>query len=113
LLSGHFDETNYVPATQPEFCRLAQRIVIKVDDKLSRAYPARQGAEVLVRTVDGRRLSRQLANVAPANAANVTDRFLAAAESRFGPERAAALSATIDSLETLADAGRLVAACAA
>jgi 2-methylcitrate dehydratase PrpD len=111
LLTGRFDEAAYLPARWPAIGALASRIVIEIDDVLTRAYPDRQGAVVSFRTTDGRRSSRELENVVAASSETVAARFLQAAQDRLGPEKAARLGALIDSLESLEDASRLAFEC--
>lgn len=108
LLTASFDEANYMPTAQPAITSLARLIEVVVDEDLTRAYPARQGARVSVTSKTGQRLEQAVDDVAPASAVLIRDRFLAAADERLGRARAEALVQMIDSLEDVDDAGRLV-----
>lgn len=111
LTTGHFAESNYLPENQPGICRVASRIRLLVDDELTRAYPSRQGAEVSVRTNDGRRLSRQLKNVVAASAELVRTRFEETARRALGDTTAAKLVAMIDAIDSVDDVSPLLSAC--
>lgn len=107
LLTGTFDEANYVPARQTAITELAPRVSLRVDDELTRAYPARQAAEVVVMLRGGGTLRHAVADVVPASEGLVRERFVDAACEALGPARARALLDCVESLETLDDAGEL------
>jgi len=111
LLTGHFDESNYLTDGDTPIASVAARTRLLADDVLTRAYPARQGAEVSVRTVDRRRLSRQRRNVAPASDETVQARFEAAATDCLGQAATARLKSMLDSLASLDDASLVPAEC--
>src|SRR5690606_15073268 len=70
---GHTEEA-YRPQAQPEVVRLAALAAVEVDDALTSAFPARQGAEVIVETRAGDTLSCRYDDVVPASAAEVEQR---------------------------------------
>jgi 2-methylcitrate dehydratase PrpD len=107
LCTGKFDERNYDPIQQPEIVRVARLVSVEVDDGLTRAFPAQQGAEVHVELENGRRLSARRESVTPASDELVRARFALAANEVLGIQACRALLALIDGLETEADAGEL------
>ncbi|HEY7671945.1 MAG TPA: MmgE/PrpD family protein [Gammaproteobacteria bacterium] len=107
LCTGNFDERNYEPARQPEIARVARLVSLEVDDALTRAFPAKQGAAVDVELNDGRRLSARRESVTPASDELVRARFALAANEVLGIQACRAALAFIDGLEAEADAGAL------
>jgi 2-methylcitrate dehydratase PrpD len=107
LCTGTFDERNYEPERQPEIVRVARLVSLEIDDALTRAFPAQQGAEVHVELDNGRRLSVRRASVTPASDELVRARFALAANEVLGIQACRALLASVDGLEALADAGEL------
>jgi 2-methylcitrate dehydratase PrpD len=109
LLTGRFDEASYVPTEQPRIAALARKVGVEVDETLTRAYPTRQAAAVIVTLKNGQHVEHAVADVAPASGTLIRKRFIEAASARLGNERANQLLAAIDSLESSDDAARLVA----
>jgi 2-methylcitrate dehydratase PrpD len=107
LCTGNFDERNYDPAQRPEIARVARLVSLEIDDALTRAFPAQQGAEVHVELGNGRRLSVRRGSVTPASDELVRERFALAANEALGTQAWRALLAFIDRLEAEADAGDL------
>jgi 2-methylcitrate dehydratase PrpD len=107
LRYGDFEERNYVPQQNPEVLTIATRTRIEVDDELTKAFPAKQGAEVIVQTRAGDELRERVADVVPTDEAGVRARFAAAADAALGLAAAARLSELVDGLERLADAAEL------
>ena len=107
LCTGTFDERNYDPVQQPEITRVARLVSLEIDDTLTRAFPAKQGAEVRVELRNGKNLTARRESVTPASDDLVRTRFAAAAAEVLGAPRARALLGFIDRLETEADAGEL------
>ena len=108
LLRGNFDESNYDPADHPDVVALAGKVAVEIDDALTRAYPERQAATVVVELAGGRRLEQSVANVAPASSELVRERFLAAAATRLGRRPAARLLDFIETIETSDDVSTLL-----
>jgi 2-methylcitrate dehydratase PrpD len=107
LAHGNFAERNYVPQQNAEVLALAKRISVEIDPAFTSAFPAKQGAAVIVRTRDGRTLEQSLDNVEPTDADGVHERFFAAASSALGETRARELDALIGTLESCANAAEL------
>jgi 2-methylcitrate dehydratase PrpD len=99
LVHGNFDERNYVPATNREVTSLAALTTLEVDAELSKAFPGKQGAEVIVRTRSGDEWRERLDDIVPTDADGVRERFVAAAAARLGEAAAAELSGLVSELE--------------
>jgi 2-methylcitrate dehydratase PrpD len=99
LVKGHFDEENFLTASQPALLRLAARCSLLIDKAFTRAYPGRQGAEVIVYGSAGERWSQRVSDVVPAGEAEVRERFQLAATRALGLEQAERLASEIDALE--------------
>jgi 2-methylcitrate dehydratase PrpD len=99
LVKGHFDEANFVPASQPALLRLAARCNLLIDKAFTRAYPGRQGAEVIVYGSAGERWSQRVSDVVPAGEDEVRERFQRAATRALGVEQADKLATELDALE--------------
>ncbi|HET8696861.1 MAG TPA: MmgE/PrpD family protein, partial [Gammaproteobacteria bacterium] len=110
LLHGDFAETNYVPQQNADVLTLATKTRLEVDDELTKAFPAKQGAEVIVQTRAGDELRERVADVTPTGADGVRARFAAAAATALGEARAAALRDLVNGLERVADAAELARA---
>lgn len=109
LLRGAVDETSYQRLDDPAVMALAAKITVEADDGFTAAFPAKQGAEVVVRLKGGKTLSRQLANVVPADVDLIQSRFRAAAGKAIGESRAKVLEAAVSDLEHDKDVGALMA----
>jgi 2-methylcitrate dehydratase PrpD len=107
LRHGDFDEGNYVPQRNSDVLTIATKTRLEIDDDLTEAFPAKQGAEVIVQTRAGDELRERVEDVVPADAAQVRARFAAAAAAVLGERQAARLSDLVDGLESLADAAAL------
>jgi 2-methylcitrate dehydratase PrpD len=112
LRYGEVVERNYLQLGDVEVARLLAHTRIEVDDAMTRAFPARQGAEVEVSLREGATRRARLDDLVPATPEEVRARFRIAAEAALGPARARELAAAVDSLDRLKDAGRLAALCA-
>jgi 2-methylcitrate dehydratase PrpD len=107
LCTGDFAESNYEAADQTEIRRVAKLVTLEVDDALTRAFPGKQGAEVVVVTKDGRQETAHHANVAPASDDTVRERFRAAATGALGGRAAEELYTVVTTLETRSDVSEL------
>jgi 2-methylcitrate dehydratase PrpD len=107
LVHGDFAERNYVPQQNAEVLQLAALTRLEVDAELTKAFPAQQGAEVVVQTRAGDTLAERVDDVVPTNAAGVHERFVAAARAALGDTRAAELDAAIGALESCENAAEL------
>ena len=107
LARGNFAERNYVPQQNPDVQALAKRITVVVDDGYTKAFPAKQGAAVVVQTRAGKMLEHRADNLEPTDPDGVHERFFAAASERLGSERASELDAMIGNLEQCGNAADL------
>jgi 2-methylcitrate dehydratase PrpD len=108
LLRGTVDEESYRRLDDAALLRLAGLIHVEADDGFTAAYPGKQGAEVTVELADGRRLSRRLADVVPADLDLIRRRFRNAASATIGAAAAQALETAVDDLADCADVGALM-----
>jgi 2-methylcitrate dehydratase PrpD len=109
LIEAGVSEKNFALLNDPRLHRLIGLTTLEVDEQMTRAYPARQGSEVEVRTVDGETQRVHLDDVVNATAAEVRERFGRAVAGTLGPARAREIEGCIDTLESSEDAGRLAA----
>jgi 2-methylcitrate dehydratase PrpD len=107
LARADFSERNYVPQENPEIQALAKRVSVEIDPGFTSAFPAKQGAAIVVRTRDGKALEQSASNLEPTDAEGVHERFFAAASARLGEERARELDRLIGTFEQCADARTL------
>jgi 2-methylcitrate dehydratase PrpD len=107
LRHGNFDESNYVPQRNSDVLTIATKTRLEIDDELTKAFPAKQGAEVIVYTRAGDELSERVEDVVPTDEDGVRARFAAAASAVLGERQAARLADLIGGLESLAHAAAL------
>jgi 2-methylcitrate dehydratase PrpD len=107
LAHANLAERNYVPQQNPDVLSLAKRVKVEIDPAFTSAFPAKQGAAVVVRTRDGKTFEQALSNVEPTDPDGVHERFFAAASASLGETRARELDALIGTLESCADAATL------
>jgi 2-methylcitrate dehydratase PrpD len=111
LARGEIDEDNYASLEDPEILRLVAAIDLEGDASFTAAFPAMQGAEVIVHLRNGKTIRHSLPDVVPATAEEIRTRFRAATAPVIGEDRARRLEETIDGCERLTDAGIIAAAC--
>ena len=109
LLTGRVDEANFELLRDARLHRLIGLTSLIIDEDMTQAYPAEQGAEVRVRESDGTTHRVRLADVVNASPEAVRLRFMAALEQGLGVERAGTVAAFIDRLEHAEDVGQLAA----
>jgi hypothetical protein len=107
LRYGNFDERNYVPQQNADVLTIATRTRLEVDDELTKAFPAKQGAEVIVHTRAGDELRERVEDVVPTDEAGVRERFAAAATAVLGSSAAERLGELVDGLDLVIDAADL------
>lgn len=107
LAHGDFAERNYIPQENAEVQALARRVSVEIDDGFTNAFPAKQGAAVIVRTEAGQTFEQSMDNLEPTDTDGVHERFFAAASSELGEARARDLDRLIGTLETCDDAAEL------
>jgi 2-methylcitrate dehydratase PrpD len=108
ILGKKIDETSYRHLDDPALLKLAAKVTAEVDPELTAAFPAKQGAEVIVTLKDGRKLSRRLPDVIPADIRLIRSRFDGAATAAIGAGKAKALAAAVDGLDRSDDVGSLM-----
>jgi 2-methylcitrate dehydratase PrpD len=107
LVHSNYAERNYVPQDNPEVQALAKRVNVEIDGAFTAAFPAKQGAAVVVRTRGGETFEHRADNVEPTDPDGVHERFFAAAASTLGETRARELDALIGTLESCTNAAEL------
>ena len=107
LLNGDTAERNYAPQQNPDVTQVATLVRLEIDADLTKAFPAKQGAGVIVHTRAGDVLEERVDDVVPTTADGVRERFVAAAAERLGQKRTKELDRVIATLETVTDAGEL------
>jgi len=105
LLHGAVEEGHFALPAPPELLRLVGLVRLEADAAATAAFPARQGAEVIVTLRDGRRLSAGLPDLQPAAAAMVRHRFRDAAVAALGEVRAGQLADAFAALPAVEDVG--------
>jgi 2-methylcitrate dehydratase PrpD len=107
LLLGAVSEKNFSLLNDPALHRLLGMTSLHIDDRMTQAYPGKQGGEVEVREIGGATHRVRLEDVVNAAAPDVRKRFRAATESVMGTQRTREIEECIDGLERSADAGQL------
>jgi 2-methylcitrate dehydratase PrpD len=107
LSTGNFEERNFEPQSNRNVLKLATLTTLEVDPELTKAFPSKQGAEVIVHTKAGDVWSERVEDVVPATADDVRERFLAAAAHALGGARAAELEKLVATLESRKSASEL------
>ena len=79
LARGALEEDNYADVDDPRILRLVERTDLQSDPDLTAAFPANQGAEVLVGLRDGKTIHQRLDNVIAATPEEIRARFRQAA----------------------------------
>jgi 2-methylcitrate dehydratase PrpD len=108
LARGRVDEESYRDLNDATVRELANRVTVEADTGFTNAFPAKQGAEVMITLQNGTTLSRRLADVVPADSALIRRRFRTAAAAVLGAERANALEQAVDGLSESSDVGAIV-----
>jgi 2-methylcitrate dehydratase PrpD len=111
LARGEIDEENYASLQDPEILRLIEVTDLESDAAFTAAFPAKQGADVIIHLRDGKTIKHSLSDVVAATPAEIRSRFRAAAARAIGEDRARRLEQAIDGCEQLGDAGVIAAAC--
>lgn len=103
LIEGAVTERNFSLLNDALLQRLIARTTLSVDDALTHAYPAQQGAQVEVHMNNGESHRVRLGDVVNAGADEVRARFRASAEFVIGQRQARELEAFIDTLDKAGD----------
>lgn len=112
LARGGIEEDNYHRLDDVEIARLIAHTELVPDDAYTAAFPARQGARVVLLLDDGAHARAELDDVVAADEALIRARFRRAAQAVLGDERAGLIEATVDDYEREPDAGLLARLCA-
>jgi 2-methylcitrate dehydratase PrpD len=105
LAAGRLDDAALRDFSEEgDAARLARRIHLENDPEFASAYPARQGAEVVVFLKNGDQHHSRLAQLEPIDAQGVRDRFHGAVSRLLGEARAKDLEREIDALPAIRDA---------
>jgi len=109
LARGAIAEDNYAQIGDPQILRLVDRTDLECDFGFTAAFPAQQGAEVVVGLRNGTTVRQRLDNVIAATPQEIRARFRQAAADVIGDNRARHLEELVDNCELLPD-GRVIAA---
>lgn len=108
LAHGAVNDTAYAEFADARTVALLPKVQLRESTVFSSAYPARQGAEVVVTLADGRRACGRVEQVPMVSEARVRERFLQSAEPVVGRERARAIEAACLSLREAASVAPLL-----
>ena len=98
-------------STISEILRLVERTDLQSDPDLTAAFPANQGAEVLVGLRNGTTIHQRLDNVIAATPEEIRARFRQAASDVIGDKRARDLEELVDNCASLPDSRVIAARC--
>jgi 2-methylcitrate dehydratase PrpD len=111
LARGAIAEDNYAQIGDPQILALIDRTELECDSGFTAAFPAQQGAEVVVGLRNGNTIRQRLDNVIAATPPEIRARFRQAAADVVGDKRARHLEELVDNCEFLADGGVIAAQC--
>jgi len=111
LARGALEEDNYAQIDQPEILRLVDQTVLQSDPGFTAAFPANQGAEVLVGLRNGKTVHQRLENVIAATPEEIRVRFRAAAAGVIGDKHVRQLEELVDDCASLPDSRVIAALC--
>jgi 2-methylcitrate dehydratase PrpD len=109
LITGSVSERNFTLLNDATLHRLIGRTTLEIDDEMTRAYPGKQGGEVIVTDTAGATHRIRLEDVVNASAQDVRVRFRAAASQVLGKQRAEEVEQAIDQLASCEDVGKIAA----
>jgi 2-methylcitrate dehydratase PrpD len=108
LVDGGISEASFVERSREELKRVVAVTRLVVDPIFTGAYPAQQGAEVIVTLRDGMSHSVQMNDLEVASADRVASRFTAAAREVVGASRAEQIARGVADIENLEDVETLI-----
>ncbi|HVJ52078.1 MAG TPA: MmgE/PrpD family protein [Aliidongia sp.] len=108
LLDGTVTEGSFAILDRPALLQLAAVTSLSARADFTGAFPARQGAEIVVALRDGSERRAAMADLEAATPAAVRARFAAGAAATVGAPRAEAIAKAIDALEAAEDVGALM-----
>jgi 2-methylcitrate dehydratase PrpD len=110
LTRGTLEEENYADIGDPGILRLVERIDLQTAPDLTAAFPANQGAEILVDLRNGTTIRQRLDNVIAATPDEIRARFRQAASTVIG-DRARDLEELVENCASLPDSRVIAARC--
>lgn len=108
LVDGSVNELSFAALNRPELLRLIAGTTLEAHPGFTRAFPARQGAEIIVVLRDGTTYTQSMADLKAASPEMVATRFAQAACQVVGAARGERIAQCINTLETLDDVGALM-----
>ncbi|MBN8992710.1 MAG: MmgE/PrpD family protein [Rhizobiales bacterium] len=111
LARGALEEDNYADIDDRKILRLVEHTDLQSESGLTAAFPAKQGAEILVGLRNGTTLRHRLDNVIAATSDEIRIRFRSSAAEVIGERRARYLEELVDDCATLPDASVIAAQC--
>ena len=111
LARGAIEEDNYAHIDDPQILRLVERTDLQSESALTAAFPAQQGAEVVVGLRNGNTIRHRLDNVIAATPQEIRARFRRAAAEVIGDSGATGLEELVDDCASLADSRVIAAQC--
>jgi 2-methylcitrate dehydratase PrpD len=111
LVRGALEEDNYADIEDIGILRLVEQTDLQSDPDLSVAFPANQGAEILVGLRNGKSIRQRLDDVIAATPEQIRTRFRTAAADVIGDKRVRHLEELVDNCATLSDARVIAAQC--
>jgi 2-methylcitrate dehydratase PrpD len=111
LARGALEEDNYADIDDPRILRLIGRTNLQSAPDLTAAFPANQGAEILVGLRNGNTIHQRLDNVIAATPEEIRARFRQAASDVIGDKRARELEDLVDNCASLPESRVIAARC--
>ncbi|WP_249133590.1 hypothetical protein [Bradyrhizobium sp. AUGA SZCCT0182] len=111
LARGALEEENYADINDPRILRVVERTELQSAPDLTAAFPANQGAEVLVGLRNGKTIHHRLENVIAATPEQIRARFRRAASDVIGDKRALYLEELVDNCTSLPVSHVIAAQC--
>jgi 2-methylcitrate dehydratase PrpD len=111
LARGALEESNYAQVDDIRILRLVERTDLQSTPDLTAAFPANQGAEVLIGLHNGKTIRQRLDNVIAATPEEIRARFRQAASDVIGGKRALHLEELVDTCPSLPDSRVIAARC--
>ncbi len=111
LARGAIEEDNYAQVGDPRILRLVDRTDLQRDPAFTAAFPAQQGAGIVVGLRNGKTVRHRLDNVIAATPREIRARFRHAAAGVVGDKRALNLEEFVDTCESLSDSRVIAALC--
>jgi 2-methylcitrate dehydratase PrpD len=111
LARGAIEEDNYAEIGDSRILRLVERTDLRSDLALTAAFPAQQGAQIVVRLRNGRAIRQCLDNVIAATPEEIRTRFRQSAAGVIGSKRTQHLEELVENCASLPDSRAIAAQC--